>query len=135
MVVLDSSFLIACHNTRDAHHAAAAQALPPLTAGQWGPVLLPEDVLLEVVTVLLMRRGLAVASRVARVLLDAREVEFVPCAPLFRDAVETCLGQTGSTLSFADAAVVTLAGQRGARFVATFDNAFLAVSSVAVVPD
>ena len=55
MVVLDSSFLIACHNTRDAHHAAAAQALPPLTAGQWGPVLLPEDVLLEVVTVLLIR--------------------------------------------------------------------------------
>ncbi len=135
MVVLDSSFLIAYHNTRDAHHAAAAQAMPPLTAGRWGPVLLPEYVFLEVVTVLLMRRGLDVAGPVARVLLDAREVEFVPCSPLFRDAVETFLGQTGSTLSFVDAAIVTLAGQRGAQFVATFDDDFRAVSSVAVVPD
>ena len=54
MVVLDSSFLIACHNTRDVHHAAAAQAMSPLTAGRWDPVLLPEYVLLEVVTVLLI---------------------------------------------------------------------------------
>jgi predicted nucleic acid-binding protein len=30
---------------------------------------------------------------------------------------------------------VTLAGQRGARFVATFDNDFRAVPSVTVVPE
>ena len=135
MVAFDSSFRIACHNTRDVHHAAAAQAMSPLTAGRWDPVLLPEYVLLEVVTVLLIRRGLDVASRVARVLLDAREVELVPCSPLFRDTVETFLGQTGSMLSFADATIVTLAERRGARFVATFDNDFRGVSSVAVVPD
>jgi predicted nucleic acid-binding protein len=135
VVVLDSSFLIAYHNTRDAHHAAAAQAMPSLTAGAWGPVLLPEYVFLEVVTVLMMRRDLAVASRVARVLLGAREVELVPCSPLFHSAVETFLSQQGSTLSFADAAIVALAESRGAQFVATFDDDFRGVSSVSVVPD
>lgn len=82
-----------------------------------------------------MRRGLDAASRVARVLLDAWEVEFVPCSPVFHDAVETFLRQRDSTFSFADATIVTLAERRGARFVATFDNDFRGVSPVVVVPD
>ncbi len=60
MLLLDSSFLIAYHNTRDVHHAAAARAMPRIVAGEWGRAALLEYVFLEVVTVLLARRGRAV---------------------------------------------------------------------------
>jgi predicted nucleic acid-binding protein len=69
MMVLDSSFLVAYHNRRDVHHGAAAATMERLVAAEWGPALLLEYVLLEVVTVLLARRGLDVAVRVATTLL------------------------------------------------------------------
>jgi len=134
LVVLDSSFLVAHHNTRDIHHAAAARAMERLLAGEWGSPLLLEYVFLEVVTVLLARRGLDVASRVAMVLLQAREVEFVPCSDIFLDTLETFRAQRGNRLSFTDAAIVTLSRARNARFVATFDEDFRQMSPLAVVP-
>jgi hypothetical protein len=51
--------------------------------------LLLEYVFLEVVTVLLVRRDLAVATRVGRLLLDAEELEFVPCSDLFLETLQT----------------------------------------------
>lgn len=105
-----------------------------LLAGEWGSPLLLEYVFLEVVTVLLARRGLDVASRLAMVLLQAREVEFVPCSDIFLDALETFRTQHGNRLSFADAAIVTVSRRRDARFVATFDEDFRQVSPLAVVP-
>src|SRR3990172_7439089 len=83
VIVLDSSFLIAYHNTRDAHHAAAARTMVDLLGGEWGQALLLEYVFLEVVTVLRARRGRDVAVAAADRLLQAREVDFVPCSPLF----------------------------------------------------
>ncbi len=88
MVVLDSSFIIAYHNARDVHHRAAVCAMDELIAGKWGRALLLEYVFLEVVTVLLARRGLSIASTVGSVLLQARELDFVPCSELFLDALE-----------------------------------------------
>lgn len=106
-----------------------------LLAGEWGAALLLEYVFLEVVTVLLARRGLEVASRVATVLLQAREVEFVPCSDVFLDTVETFRTQRGNRLGFTDAAIVTIARQRAARFLATFDQDFRQVSGITLVPD
>lgn len=133
MIVLDSSFLVAYHNQRDVHHGKAAAIMEKLIAGEWGPALLPEYVFLEVVTVLLARRGLDVAVRVATTLLQAREVEFVPSSDMFPDVMETFRGQRQGRLSFADAAVVTVAHKRAARFVATFDRDFRQVEGVEVV--
>jgi predicted nucleic acid-binding protein len=99
-----------------------------------GAVLLHEYVFLEVVTVLLARRGLDVAVRVAETLLQAREVEFVPSSDMFLDAMETFRAQRRGELSFADAAIVTVARQRDARFVATFDRDFRQVEGLTVVP-
>ncbi|MFQ6045728.1 MAG: type II toxin-antitoxin system VapC family toxin [Gemmatimonadales bacterium] len=134
MIVLDSSFLIAYHNTRDVHHAAAARAMVHLVAGQWGRCLLLEYVFLEVVTVLLARRGLATAQGVGQTLLDAREVDFVPCSDLFLDALDTFNGQREDRLSFTDAAIVTLARRHHPGFVATFDTDFQGLDGVTVVP-
>lgn len=134
MIVLDSSFLVAYHNRRDVHHGAAAATMDRLVAGEWGPALLLEYVFLEVVTVLLARRGLDIAVRVVTILLQAREVEFVPSSDMFLDVMETFRAQRHGRLSFTDAAIVTVARNRDARFVATFDRDFRQVEGFAVVP-
>lgn len=134
MIVLDSSFLVAYHNRRDLHHAAAGDAMGRVIAGEWGGALLLEYVLVEVITVLLARRGLEVADRVAVTLLEARDIEFVPCSDLFVEALHTFRGQRHGTLSFTDATIVTVARRRDARFVATFDADFEAIEGISVVP-
>jgi predicted nucleic acid-binding protein len=134
VVVLDSSFLIAFHNDRDVHHPRARAAMARLLRGEWGPALLPEYVFLEVVTVLLARRDLGVATRVGSALLVAKEVEFVACSDHFLEALDVFRNQGPGSLSFADAAIVAIARQRGARHVATFDAGFKKVASVDVVP-
>lgn len=133
-IVVDSSFLIAYHNTRDVHHAAAARAMVNLVAGQWGRVLLLEYVFLEVVTVLLARRGHATAVEVGAKLLDAEEIDFVPCSELFLEAFSEFTDQPRGTLSFADAAIVTAARTRASGHVATFDEDFMKLPGLTVIP-
>jgi predicted nucleic acid-binding protein len=134
MIVLDSSFLIAYHNTRDVHHAAAARAMVHLMAGQWGTALLLEYVFLEVVMVLLERRGLETAIEAGTRLLQAREVDFVPCSDLFLEALGTFREQSRAELSFADTAIVTVARRHSPGFVATFDTDFQSLEGITVVP-
>ena len=133
MIVLDSSFLIAYHNIGDVHHAAAARAMVHLAGGKWGEALLLEYVFLEVVTVLRIRRGKTVAAEVAEQLLQSREVEFVPCSELFLDALAT-FRREDAPLSFADAAIVTVARRDKRGYVATFDKDFRNVAGVTVIP-
>ena len=134
MILLDSSFLIAYHNTRDVHHAAAARAMVPIIAGKWGGAALIEYVFLEVVTVLLARRGRAIAADVGTKLLQAREVDFLPCSDLFLDALEIFRSQPGDNLSFTDSAIVAVALRHPPGFVATFDRDFRGIEGVSVVP-
>ena len=47
MIVLDSSFLVAFHNERDAHHGAARGLMERFLEGEWGRGLLLEYVVLE----------------------------------------------------------------------------------------
>jgi predicted nucleic acid-binding protein len=134
VVVLDSSFLIAFHNRRDVHHDAATEGMRELAAGEWGQALLLEYVFVEVTTVLLARLGLDATAGVATTLLRARELEFVPCSDIFLDSLETFLSQPSGALSFADAAIVTVARARGDGRVATFDTDFRDLDGIAVVP-
>lgn len=133
MIVLHSSFLVAYHNRGDTHHPEAAALMTALLAGQWGRGLLPEYVFLEVVTVLMARRNASVASSVARTLLQARELDFVPCSDLFLDVLEVFLDQQRSHLSFTDSAIVTVCRRHEPGFVATFDRGFEDVAGVTVV--
>jgi len=135
VVVLDSSFLVAYHNTRDVHHAAAARVMVHIVAGRWGRACLLEYVFLEVVTVLLARRGLAVATEVATRLLQAREVDFMPCSDLFLDALQAFRNQPREHLSFTDAAIVCVALRAPSTVVATFDRDFRDIAGVSVAPE
>ena len=134
MIVLDSSFLIAFHNQRDVHHPAAAEVMNRLEAGEWGTVLLPEYVFLEVTTVLAARRDVATAVRVGATLLAARELEFVPCSDTFVDAFEVFSRQRKTSLSFVDAAIVAISRRRGAAHVATFDAELGRIQGLIAVP-
>jgi len=134
VIVLDTSFLVAFHNSRDAHHASARAVMDELVAGRWGRALLLEYVILEVTTVLLLRRNLNVASSVASILLQAREVDFVPCSEFFFDTLETFRNQSDTAFSFADSAIITVARRYDASCIATFDREFDGLKGITVVP-
>jgi predicted nucleic acid-binding protein len=134
VIVVDSSFLVAYHNTRDAHHGAAGEVMERLLAGEWGEALLPEYVFLEVTTVLAARQSLESVVAVGRTLLAARELRFVPCSDLFLDAFENFQTQSRADLGFADAAIVAIARKHQVEHIATFDADFRNVPGVTVVP-
>lgn len=134
MIVLDSSFLIAYRNAGDVHHRRAAEAYERIAAGEWGPVLLPEYVFLETVTVTAARKGLREAVAFGQELLEAREAELVPCSPYFVPAFRLFRNQGDTSFSFVDAAIVHIARARGATHIATFDADFRKVPGLTVVP-
>ena len=133
MIVLDSSFLIAYYNKRDAHHAEAARTMVRLVSAEWGRAQLLEYVFIETVTVLRGRLGLDGALAAGDALLDADDVDFVPCSDVFPDALTT-FRREGADLSFTDAAIVTVARRDRKGYVATFDRDFRSTIGVSVVP-
>ncbi len=102
--------------------------------GRWGQGLLLEYVFLEVVTVLAARRTLDVATAVGRVLLEARELEFVACSDVFAETWDRFTNQSGGDLSFADCAIATVALRQDPPLVATFDRDFATIPGLTVVP-
>jgi predicted nucleic acid-binding protein len=132
VIVLDSSFLCAWYNDRDVHHGEAREVMRRFLAGEWGVGLLVEYVFVEVVTVLLARRGRESALDTAERLLAARELEFVPCSDLFFEVLETFRHQPGRELSFADAALLTVARRLETPMIATFDGG-LSVEGIVIV--
>ena len=134
MIVLDSSFIVAYHNTRDAHHAPAARTMVRLAGGEWGQAVLLEYVFLEIVTVLRARMDLTTAATVGAALLHAREIEFVGCSEIFLEAFDAFRHQTAGELSFVNAAILTVARRQSPGFVATFDEDFRGQPGVTVVP-
>ena len=134
MIVLDSSFLIGFHNERDAHHQAAITLMDRFLAGEWGKGLLLEYIFLEIVTVLLVRRNHAVATRVGRILLDAAELEVVPCSDVFLETFQNFSSQAGTTLSFADAAILGVARSRADGLILSFDEEFRKISGLRINP-
>jgi predicted nucleic acid-binding protein len=135
VIVLDSSFLIGFYNERDAHHSEARILMDRFLAGTWGRGLLLEYVYLEIMTVLLLRRDLSVAARVGRILLDAAELEFVPCSDLFIETIESFSSQSGTRLSFADAAIASIARSRADGLILSFDEEFRKIAGLRVNPE
>ena len=132
MIVLDSSFIISFYNERDALHSSAATLMERFLNREWGRGLLLEYVFLEVATVLLIGRDLTVAARVGRLLLDADELDFVPCSDLFSDTLQIFTEQGKTRLSFTDAAIAHVARERARGLVLTFDEEFRKLPGIRV---
>jgi predicted nucleic acid-binding protein len=133
-IVLDSSLLVALFNERDVHHASAIRAMAQVGAGRWGRAILLEYVVLEVVTVLLSRRGFEFAARVGASLVASDELTFFPCSGLFHETWAEFSAQRGTKLSFADAAIVVAARSLAGGNVATFDKDFHGIKGITVLP-
>lgn len=103
--------------------------------GKWGSGLLLEYVFLEVVTVLLVRRNLSVAQRAGRILLEARELDFVPCSDFFQQTAEVFSSQAATRLSFTDAAITAVARNRCGGLLLTFDEEFRKVTELRPLPE
>lgn len=134
VILLDSSFLIAFQNRSDVHHAAASRVMPDLIEGAFGRLLLLEYVFLEVVTVLLARCGHPIALDTADKLLNAQEVDFLPCSELFQHARDVFRTTTVVRLSFTDAAIIAAARRHETEFIATFDERFRRIEGLTLVP-
>jgi predicted nucleic acid-binding protein len=106
-----------------------------LAAGEWGQALLPEYVFLEVVTVLRARLDAESATKVGTTLLEAADIDLVPCSDVFADAWKIFRNEGDRELSFADAAIVAIARREKAKFIATFDQDFRGLSGVSLVPE
>jgi predicted nucleic acid-binding protein len=132
MTVLDSSFLIAFYNERDGHHQEACVLMEQFLGGNRGRGLLLEYVFLEIMTVLLLRRNLAVASRVGQILLEAEELEFMPCSEIFLEAWDAFRKQRKTRLSFVDAAVIAAARNRTGGQILSFDEEFRKLGGLSV---
>ena len=135
VIVLDTSFLVAFHNERDVHHAAATKVMSRFLDAEWGPGLLLEYVFLEVVTVLRLRLDVTSAVEVGETLLRARELEFLPCSELFMDSFRTMRTEREAPLSFVDATILNVARRNDPGFIATFDRDFRGLDGVRVVPE
>ena len=133
-MVLDSSFLVAFHNERDSQHQPAQALMDRFLAGEWGRGLLLEYAFLEVVTVLLVRRDLSTAVRVGQVLLDAQELEFVPCSDFFPQTVASFSRQAETKLSLADVAPSVVARTRADGRILSFDREFSRIPDLRVFP-
>ena len=67
-------------------------------------------------------------------MLDAAELEFVPCSDLFLEALGVFEEQGDVGLSFVESALIAIARRTGAEHIATFDRDFEALAEIAVVP-
>jgi len=132
VIVLDSSFLVGFYNERDAHDPTAHALMDQFLEQRWGRGLLLEYVFLEV---LMVRRDLAVAARVGQMLLDAQELDFVPCSDFFPETMDSFSRQAGTRLSFTDAAIAIVARSRADGLVLTFDEEFRKIDGVRVLPE
>ena len=120
MIVLDSSFPSAF---TDAGHPAALALMEQFRDGVWSRGLLLEYVFLEVVSVLLVRRDLATATRVGSILLSRRTRVRALLGVASRN-LALVLRSGHTTLSFADAAIANVAVQRTGGCILTFDQEF-----------
>jgi len=104
-------------------------------AGEWGHGLLLEYVFLEVVNVLLRKKDLATTQQVARSLLDAEDVQLLPCSEIFLETLAAFHQQQDTKLSFVDLSLMVAAHKYAAGNIATFDKEFRRISGVRVYPE
>jgi predicted nucleic acid-binding protein len=134
VILLDSSVIVAYHHRGDSHHGRAAEILGAVFGGEWGAPLVPEYVVNEVLTVVLARTGLGVARRAGRHLLQAVDLEIVPCMRYMHRALEIFGAQRSRQLSFTDCTIVAISRSEGIEHVATFDRALGRVRGIRAVP-
>ncbi|HXE31172.1 MAG TPA: type II toxin-antitoxin system VapC family toxin [Terriglobales bacterium] len=133
MIVLDTSFLLGLVNQQDVHHEAARRLQSELRSGRWGQGALLEYVMVELMNMMVKRRGAEHAARTGRYLLGS-DLHFVACSPLFGSAFVACCAQSGTRAGLVDMAIATYARAHADGQVATFDRELARLPGIIAVP-
>ncbi len=134
MIVVDTSILLAFHNTRDARHAEALDAMQRFSSGTWGKGLLLEYVFLETVSRLKAAAGPVVAIQSGSILRRAHQFEFVPSSDQFGRYWAEFQSNYLTPLNFTDQAIVVTARERTGGKVLAVDAVFRQVPGITVFP-
>jgi len=74
-----------------------------------------------------------ILTKRGHILLEAKELEFVPCSDFFRETRDVFTAQSDTKLSFTDAAIAYVAQKRAGGLVLSFDEEFRKVPGVHMV--
>ena len=119
MILLDTSYLVALFSSSDSQHARAVKIRSELQGKILG---VSEYVVLELTTVLASRLDIATARLAVSQLLEAQEVRFIPCSPIFSASLQKMFVQTKYALSFVDCSFLVLLESGEADELITFDR-------------
>ncbi len=128
MILLDTGFLYAFLNSRDAQHAPATQTMAAVVAGRWGQPCVSELVVAELFNLIRARRAGPLIENNAAVLLfgpDAalRGFRAFPAPSVVAAGPVLALYKRHGGLSFTDAALLDASRQHSCP-IATFDSGF-----------
>jgi predicted nucleic acid-binding protein len=128
VIVLDSSALVALVNVRDVHHAQARKLWQSHVVPQSGPVVIPEYVLVEALTVVAARAGMDAAKRVRAAWSHLKDASIVACRRWLPKAVVRFESQERSRLSLVDSVLLEMVLEDPDDRLFTFDTELAALS-------
>ena len=132
MIMLDSSFLIAYHNTKDNNHKQASELMPRIASGEYGKVNITDYIFDETATYLAAKHGLGKAVTIGTYLLGASELIGITKND-FEEAWSLFKSQRNTRLSFTDCTVIIAMRANSITKLATFDGDFGKFSDLSVV--
>ncbi|OJI08487.1 MAG: hypothetical protein BK997_00275 [Candidatus Micrarchaeum sp. ARMAN-1] len=132
MIMLDSSFLIAYHNTSDKNHKRASELMPRIASGEYGEVNITDYIFDETTTYLAAKQGLGKAVTIGTYLLGASELICITKND-FDEAWSLFKSQRNTRLSFTDCTIIVAMKTNSITKLATFDGDFEKFSDISVL--
>ena len=132
MIMLDSSFLIAYHNTKDKNHKQASELMPRIASGEYGKVNITDYIFDETATYLAAKQGLGKAITIGTYLLGASELIGITKND-FEEAWSLFKSQRNTHLSFTDCTIIIAMRANSITKLATFDGDFGKFSDLSTV--
>ncbi|RMF90456.1 MAG: PIN domain-containing protein [Methanobacteriota archaeon] len=130
-IFIDSSVLVAYHNSRVEHHKEAVQLLTRCVEGEFGEPWISDYIFDEVVTVTLVKVGLEKAVEVGDYLLSSELKMLKVDEESFREAW-TLFQKEG--MSFTDCTIIAVMRQNGIEKLLTFDKRLKETEGIKALP-
>ncbi len=132
MILLDSSFLIAHYNAKDAHHQKAREIMEKIKDKKYGEVIITDYIFDECVTVLYLR--LSDLNHVIEKGEEIKALEIIHIEEqLFEEAWNIFKEQKNTVLSFTDCSILATMNLFPVDYIATFDKDLAAIPGITVI--
>lgn len=130
MILLDTSFLIAYFNQKDANHQKAMNSVQDIVGKKFGTPYMTDYIFGETVTVALIKmKDLDRATRIGDYMLKALQTIRIE-EDVFLAAWKIFHSQKGTRLGFTDCTTIATMKYHGINNIATFDEDFTKISGI-----